>query len=75
MTISLIQICKEAIIIPDFPMGKLRLREVRWLTYGLRVSWNLNPCQSDSFVHHTISTIERSQILTVWEKWKDSNSC
>ena len=46
----LIQICKEAIIILDFLIGKLKLREVRWLTWGLRVSWNLNLCQSDSLV-------------------------
>lgn len=48
-------------------MGKLSLREVRWLTKGIMVRQNLNPYQSDSSVYHAASTTERSKIMIVGE--------
>lgn len=75
MVLILTQTCKEAIIIASFQMGKLRLGEVKQLTQGLTVNWDLSLCQSDFLMHHATYTTERSGILTVLGRWKSGKSC
>ena len=55
---------------PYFSSGETELREVRWLSKSLMVSWNLNPCQSDPSLHCATPTTESSRILTVWQTWR-----